>query len=120
MTLLKELYPVRPTPEVAKALGRTIPAVKQQAYVLGLKIKTYSDRRWTAEELELLRELYPTCKSTREVAAKIGRPWGSVRQIASNLGITKGGKHPTRQMRDYRKFEILLVHSSKNNFGKNT
>ena len=87
--LLKELYPVRPTAEVAKALGRTIPAVKQRAYMLGLKTKTWCDKLWTAEELELLRELYPNCKSTREVAEKIGRPWGSVRQIASNLGLTK-------------------------------
>jgi hypothetical protein len=56
------------------------------------KDKRGHGRKWTAEELELLRKLYPTCKSTREVAEKIGRPWGSVRQIASNLGITKGGK----------------------------
>jgi hypothetical protein len=88
VALLKELYPECPFDEIAKRLGRTVASVKQRAHTLGLKRKSYLDKLWTAEELQMLRELYPTCESTREVAEKIGRPWGSVRQIASNLGIT--------------------------------
>ncbi len=83
-----ELYSECPFDEIAKRLGRTVDAVKQRAYSLGLKRKSYLERLWTAEELQMLREQYPTCESTRELARKIGRPWGSVRQIASNLGIT--------------------------------
>jgi len=87
--LLRELYPESPLPEIAKRLGRTVNAVKNRAHQLGIKRKNWCDRLWTAEELEMLRELYPTCKNKREVAEKIGRPWGSVRQIASNLGLSK-------------------------------
>ncbi|RKY06599.1 MAG: hypothetical protein DRP65_11595 [Planctomycetota bacterium] len=88
IALLMELYSECPFDEIAKRLGRTVDAVKQRAYSLGLKRKSYLERLWTAEELQMLREQYPTCESTRELARKIGRPWGSVRQIASNLGIT--------------------------------
>jgi len=88
IALLKELYPECPFDEIAKRLGRTVNAVKQRAHSLGFKRKSYLDKLWTPEELQMLREQYPTCESTRELAKKIGRPWGSVRQIASNLGIT--------------------------------
>ena len=89
IALLKELYPTSPIDELAQRLGRTAASVKHRAYSLGVKRKSWRDRLWTAEELKMLRELYPNCKSTREIARKIGRPWGSVRQIASNLGISK-------------------------------
>ncbi len=89
VALLKELYPECPFGELAKRFDRSVSSVKQQAYSLGLKRKSYLEKLWTAEELQMLRELYPNCESTREVAEKIGRPWGSVRQIASNLGITR-------------------------------
>jgi hypothetical protein len=95
MALLKELYPVKPIPELAKMLGRTVPAVVDKAYSLGIRRKSWCEKLWTAEELELLRELYPTCESTRDVAKKIGRAWGSVRQKAFNLGITKGNRPRT-------------------------
>ena len=88
VVLLKELYPECPFDEIAKRLGRSVNAVKQRAYSLGLKRKSYLEKLWTAEELRMLREQYPVCESTRELAKKIGRPWGSVRQIASNLGIS--------------------------------
>jgi hypothetical protein len=97
VALLKELYPECPFGEIAKRLGRTVASVKQRAHTLGLKRKSYLDKLWTAEELQMLREQYPTCESTRELAKKIGRPWGSVRQIASNLGITN-----EKRPRDYK------------------
>ena len=89
ISLLKELYPTSPINELAQRLGRTEASVKHRAYSLGVKRKNWCDRLWTAEEVKMLRDLYPNCKSTREIARKIGRPWGSVRQIASNLGISK-------------------------------
>ena len=96
ISLLKELYPASPTDELAKRLGRSEAAVKHRAYSLGVKRQSWRDKLWTAEELEMLRTLYPNCKSTREIAKKIGRPWGSVRQIASNLGISK-----VKRLKDY-------------------
>ncbi len=96
LALLKELYPTSPIGELAQRLGRTEASVKHRAYSLGVKRKSWCDRLWTAEQVEMLRTLYPNCKSTREVAKKIGRPWGSVRQIASNLGISK-----EKRSRDY-------------------
>ena len=86
-TLLKELYPVKPVCEVAKTLGRTIPSIQHKAYSLGVKTRRYVQKLWTAEELELLKKLYPTSTSSREVADKIGRPWGAVRQKAYNLTL---------------------------------
>ena len=89
IALLRELYPVRPTAEVAKELERSIPAVRRQAYVLGLKKKTKRHRRWTTEELQLLRELYPTCENIQDVAEKIGRPPSGVNAKAYNIGLSK-------------------------------
>ena len=89
IALLTELYPTCPLPEIAEKLGRTVASIKHRAYSLGVKRKSYVDKLWTPEETQMLRDLYPNCKSTREVAKKIGRPWGSVRQIASNLGISR-------------------------------
>ena len=96
LSLLRELYPSSPIPELAQKLGRSVASVKHRAYSLGVKRNSWCERLWTAEELEMLRELYPNCKSTQAVAEKIGRPWGSVRQIASNLGIAK-----VKRPRDY-------------------
>ncbi|RKY10935.1 MAG: hypothetical protein DRP65_05600, partial [Planctomycetota bacterium] len=66
---------------------RTVPAVKVRAYLLGLKRKSYLDKRWSPHELELLMRLYPYCKCTRDVAKQIGRPLTAVRQKAYDLGI---------------------------------
>lgn len=74
--LLKELYPVKPVCKVAKTLGRTIPSIQHKAYSLGVKTRRYVEKLRTAEELELLKKLYPTSTSSREVADKIERPWG--------------------------------------------
>ena len=104
IALLKELYPEGPFGEIAQRLGRPVASVKAQAYLLGLKRKSNLGTLWTAKELEMLRERYPTCESTRELAKKIGRPWGSVRQTASTLGITgitKGRRPKGRRPRDY-------------------
>jgi len=89
IAILREFYPTGKIDELAQQLGRTEASVKHQAYSLGIKRQSWCDRLWSEEEVRMLRELYPNCKSTREVARKIGRPWGSVRQIASNLGISK-------------------------------
>ena len=89
VALLKELYPECPVGEIAERFGRTVGAIKVKACYLGLKRKSYLDKLWTGEEIQLLRELYPSCKSARELAEKIGRPSGSVRQIALRLGIAR-------------------------------
>ena len=90
--LLKELYPECPIPEIAKRLGRTVSAVKNHAHQLGIRRKNYLENleeRWTAEELQLLRELYSTCESTRELAEKIGRSPNAVMGKANSIGLSR-------------------------------
>ncbi len=93
VALLKELYPECPIPEIAKRLGRTVVAITDKAYYLGVKRKSYPDKLWTAEELQLLRELYPTHKDIQDIAERIGRSPSAVRAKADGLGI--GKRHRT-------------------------
>lgn len=53
-----------------------------------LGLPTCTLRRWTEEELAVLREHYPK-KSTRFVAKQLGRPDNAVRTKAWTLGITR-------------------------------
>jgi len=95
---LKRLYPNLPTDEVAKILGRTVKAVKHKAYALGIKKqrdyfvrngKKINRKRWTDEEIKILRELYPK-ESAKSIAKKLGRPVNSIWIKAERLGLTKG------------------------------
>ena len=44
---------------------------------------------WTAEQLEILKREFPTCKDLRELAAKIGRPYMSVASKAAKTGLKR-------------------------------
>lgn len=54
-----------------------------------------SRRKWTQEELDLLRELYKTTLSVEEVANKLGRTKGSVVDKARSLNIKRSIPFPT-------------------------
>jgi len=90
VALLKKLYPERPFDEIAKRLGRTVASAKTQAYLLGLKRKSYVDKLWTAKEVALLKKLYPECP-VGEIAKRLGRTVASVHTRAHLLGIKRKG-----------------------------
>jgi hypothetical protein len=89
VALLKELHPECPLTEIAKRLDRTVSAITGKAHYLGIKRKSHLDKLWTAEELQLLRQLYPTHENIQDMAEKIGRSPAVVRAKAYDLGLSK-------------------------------
>ncbi|HIJ71503.1 MAG TPA: hypothetical protein HPP87_09090 [Planctomycetes bacterium] len=89
VALLKELYPECPLPEISKRLNRTVGAIENRAHQLGIKRKTYLDKLWTAEELQLLRELYPISNDIQYIAKRVGRSPSTIRAKAHSLGFVK-------------------------------
>ena len=59
LKLLKKLFPIKETKEVAEILGRSLTSVHTKAFESGLK-KAYLPPRWTASETKLLKKLYRT------------------------------------------------------------
>jgi len=53
--LLKRLFPSGREKEIVEQTGRTLAAVRQRAYTIG--IKTTKSRSWSEEELKLLKKL---------------------------------------------------------------
>ncbi|MEJ2647066.1 MAG: hypothetical protein P8016_01500 [Sedimentisphaerales bacterium] len=84
--LLKQLYPKGNTRKVAEQLGRPFTAVRQKAYDLGIKTKTYN--YWSDKQIEQLRKLYPKM-SVRDLSKRFKRSEGSVRVKAAQLGLKK-------------------------------
>jgi hypothetical protein len=93
---LRENYP-KPdvtAQQIAEHLGRTHGAVTQKASVLGIKSmhpKTVGSaaRDWSAEDIELLRELYPDpTVSTGWIADTFNRTEAAVMSKARKLGLT--------------------------------
>lgn len=87
---LRELYPRRRTPEVARLLGRSIKSVRSRAKILGLHKNADNGRHlpWTADDDELLRRVYPHI-STVKVARQLGRTVISTYHHAFILGLHK-------------------------------
>ena len=90
VALLKELYPECPFDEIAKKLDRTVASAKTQAYLLGLKRKSYVDKLWTAKEVALLKKLYPE-RPSPEIAKRLGRTVAAITGRASYLGLKRKG-----------------------------
>ena len=84
--LLKKLYPLGDTQKVADKLGRPLTAVRQKAYDLGLKTKSY--KFWSDKQIQLLQELYPTSSMT-VLCKRLKRSAGSIRIKASQLNLKK-------------------------------
>jgi len=89
--LLKKLFLIRKTQEVADKLGRPVQAVERKAYRVGLK-KTNGPRAWSKDEDRLLKKLF-THRNKQEVADKLGRSVSSITNRAYKIGLKKTRKH---------------------------
>lgn len=72
--------------DAAQKTGKSINAIYAKRRELGLKSTYY--KRWTPEQVQLLRELYPTYGS-RLAAAKIKMPVKYVQVKAYNIGLRR-------------------------------
>jgi hypothetical protein len=82
--LIRKLFPANGPEKLAEMFGRTVAAVKQRAYSVGVASKSF--RHWTAEETRLLKNRFRTA-DTKKLARRIGRPLTAVRQRAYDLGM---------------------------------
>ncbi len=85
--LLKKLYPNNSASDIAKRIGRSVSAVTQKAFTLGLR-KTDPYPIWSKKELNLLKKLYRS-RTAKEVADRIGRPLQAARKKIFILGLKK-------------------------------
>ena len=84
--LLKKIYPLGNTQKVAERLGRPLTTVRQKAYDLGLKTRSYNF--WTDEQIQLLKKLYST-SSIKVLSKQFKRSPGSIRIKACQLNLKK-------------------------------
>ena len=91
--LLKKLYPISSIQEILDKTGRSLPSVRYRAFRLGIKSNRARQilADWTADEIKLLKKLYPTTKNN-EIATRLGRPVRSVRTKAFLLDLKKKTK----------------------------
>jgi hypothetical protein len=99
LALLRKLYGTRRDEDLEVIFGRPVGAIQRMAkrYALS-KDKAFVRRiageastrmpRWSADELELLRELYPDTPNL-EIAHRVGRSIKSVVSKAHQLGLRK-------------------------------
>ncbi len=66
-------------------------AVRQKAYSIGIKTREW--HLWSANEIKLLKKLYPT-ENNQSIADKLGRSLPSVKTIAYLSGLKKVGVAP--------------------------
>lgn len=83
---LKEHYPMMPTPELAKRIGKSTSAVKTKATKLKLKKQLFSNNPWTAEKTDRLKELYPD-HTNAEIAKTLGVTESAVSAKAFKLQL---------------------------------
>src|SRR4051794_21672841 len=81
------MYPTWSLADIARAIGRTSPAVKSRAKLLGLK-RARARKRWAPKEDRLLRKLYPVT-DTSELARRFGCSKLATYGHASHLGLHK-------------------------------
>ena len=84
--LLKRLFPLGKARQVAEKTGRSLKAVKQKAYDMGLG--TRQNRRWSASEIEIVKRLYPI-ETARSIGARLGRSEKTVSVKARSIGVKK-------------------------------
>ena len=68
--LLKMLYPLGRAREIAEQTGRSLAAIRQKAYSMG--IRTRDLHPWTTNEVKLLKKLYKD-KDIQSIADKLER-----------------------------------------------
>ena len=96
---LKKLYGTRRDEDLALIFGRDVEEIRDQASELRLaKDKAFVRKieggattrmpRWSADEIQILEEMYPT-ESNLDIAARLERSVKSVVSKAHNLGLKK-------------------------------
>jgi ribosomal protein S18 acetylase RimI-like enzyme len=98
--LLKKFFPLGRAREVSERTGRSLTAVKQKAYKMGMKTREL--RPWSANEVNLLKKLYQD-EDIQSIAEKLGRSYSEVRGKAGNIGLRKK-KYPV-----WSKQELTLL-----------
>ncbi len=99
LNLLRRIYGTRTDEDLAVVFGRPVQAIRRTAKRFALsKDKAFLRQlhgepvtkmpRWSAEELELLKELYPTTPNL-EIAHQVGRSIKSVVSKAHQMGLRK-------------------------------
>ncbi len=83
--LLKRLFSRGRAREVAERIGRSLTAVGQKAYRLGLAEILHA---WSKKDLNLLKELYPS-ETARQIADQIGRSLPAIQGRIHKLGLRK-------------------------------
>lgn len=88
--LLKTNLPNKGVEEIAAMLGRTLAAVNNKVYKMGLNERKYPC--WTDEQVKELAELFPHT-TTIALANKLGRSINAVREKAQRMGLKKAADH---------------------------
>ncbi len=98
--LLEKLYPTGLTREISDRTGRSPASVRYKAFRMGIKRKRVWQAcpDWPADELKLLKKLYPTTKN-REIATRLGCSMRRVRYKAFFLGLQKKTQSKPRMKR---------------------
>jgi hypothetical protein len=77
---------------LAERLGRTPGAVSEIARKLGVvRPRPRGQKKWTAAEISIVRELFPTANEAELLAALPGRTMASVNAVAYPLGLRRPG-----------------------------
>lgn len=84
--LLREKFPTTPWPDLIAMFGRTKAAIASEAAVLGLKRQKPRPPPWSAQEIQVIHDLYRT-HGAAEVSRITGRPVQAVVKKAQHLGI---------------------------------
>jgi len=93
---LRQNYGAMPSREIARRLNRPKGSVKQHARKIGL----YSGRRFTDEQIAMIRELWPTHtgKQVAEMLPGRKRNWQSIARMAAALGLRKIANHASQTL----------------------
>lgn len=86
LELLKKLFPVKSTLEIASRLNRSFHSVRRETILMGLSRR--KEWAWSKEEIKQLKKMYATT-STWKIANKFGRSLSAIRRQARKMGLKK-------------------------------
>lgn len=93
---IKTNFGIKTFSDMAEHIGCAITTVQNRAEFLGFKFERKNIRRWTKEEIELLKIMAPKYLN-KTIAKKLDRPIQEVNKKARELGITLIFKRPVWQ-----------------------
>lgn len=92
LCFLKENYGRVVASKISSHLGRSLGAIHQKAFELGLSSGIRGAGHWTHEEICILKRYWPISEPSLMVQ-KINRSYSSIRNKASELGVVKSEKY---------------------------